>query len=201
MVDWNSIAVNIFSTAAIVGGISFVLKKSFEKLLDNRLKQAQEEHKIELAESQRRQAELFDKRFDSLKTAVSLVYRARNAARELSEDASLAFDSRNQNDRNRLNSIRAYHEAIEELLFEERSIMPVATFQILHDHKRTIFAFLRSIERLADLNRKRIPSESERSVLSARLQSDIKKEYEILEKGYQEIVNNSREFMGLEKNG
>lgn len=199
--DWNNIAINIFSTTAIVSALGFVLKKSFEKLLDNRLKQAQEEHKAELAESQRRQAEIFNKRFDALKIAVSLVYRARNAARELSENASIIDDQRNprhNRGRDRFKSIRAYHDAIEELLFEERSIMPAAAFKMLHDQKQSIHHFMSSQERASRIRRKGIKSKEEDAVFNRMAHKDIKEAFESLDKGYQEFVRVSQESMGLE---
>jgi hypothetical protein len=83
--NWNEIVVLLGGTGSIVAGGACLLKSSFEHLLDVRLKRIEEQNRAAIEELLQRQATLFDEPFSMAKTALSLVYRARNSAREVRE--------------------------------------------------------------------------------------------------------------------
>src|SRR5262249_23572149 len=100
---------------------------------------------VDVDELRRREALIFDQQLEILKTALSLVYRARNIARTLKEshDAEVRYRHREP-----LRNLRSYHEAFENLLFEERALLPENLFNILHGLKHHLAYFVESVEYL-----------------------------------------------------
>jgi hypothetical protein len=74
---------------------------------------------------------VFERQFEVLRDAVALVYRARNAIRNLRDDLELSDN---------LHRLKTYHEAIESLMFEERALLPKLIFDILHGLKHHLHA-------------------------------------------------------------
>jgi len=196
MIDWNSVAVNIFSTSVIVGVLGFVLKSVFEKVLDRKFKESAEIQKSELTEFYRRKAHLFDQRFISLKTAVSLIYRARNAAREVcnivkDKDETLSLQHAHVNEE--LLSLVEYDNALKQILFEERGVLPDEAYQILHDHKGCAGRFVGMVKLLYE--NLEFPDEMEETHDTDDLRARIIRINSDLDHHYEKIVQLFKIFM------
>lgn len=200
--EWHSILISISGTAGVVGALGFVFRKSFEKLLETRLREIQEQQKAEISEAFRRKATVFDKQFDAFRTASSLVYRARNLSRQIKDAPYLLIEEREpgagkkQESRNVLEALRTYYRAIEELLYEEVGLMPKRPFKILHDQKYRIQRFLSTAELYADQQGK-IKIDNKKK---AHLQKDMTIAYEDLDRGYEIFLDFSRKYIGSEEN-
>lgn len=135
--DWNTITTLIVTSGVIATVIGFVLKKSFEKVLDLKIDQIKKKSAAEIQERKRREAVVFDKQFDVLKTCLALTYRARNTARDLvdrierdEKDIPGHIDKMDQR-----MSLRNYSEAIIALLYDERALIPPKLFAMAHELK------------------------------------------------------------------
>lgn len=128
-IDWSNIISATSIAAAIASAIGYALKKSFERILDARLKQAEEKSKAAISELTRRKAAIYDQQVSTLKTATSLVYRSRNTARTVKETA-IAGGIQDKNAD--IKTLLAQHAAIRELLYLDVAILPEEIFKSLH---------------------------------------------------------------------
>src|SRR6266508_4464464 len=111
--QWDTLITSIGGATVVLGALGYILKHSFERVLDAKLKESEERRKAEMAETARRQAALFDKQFGTLQTILELIYRARNVAREIVESEGKA-------ERRTLRRLTTFSEAVQELLYEQR---------------------------------------------------------------------------------
>lgn len=137
--DFTQLLASVGGTAVVVAAIAYVLRHSFERLLDSKLKLIEERSKLAAAEDARRQSLLFDKRFDLFRSVATLLYRAKVAAQE-------SLTKQDPADRDReLRRLESYHQAIVELLFQERALLPEHVFQIVHDAKHALRDLLKTL--------------------------------------------------------
>ncbi len=166
MFDPQILLTTVLGSGAVVAAAGYVLRKYFDRILDIRMSTLQEQNKAILTEMSRRRAAVYDQLFDVLRTSASLVYRARNCARDIS--AHPAHIDR-KHSRERLEGLKAYHTAIEELLYEQRALLPDSIFRNLHEMKTSLSAFILHVERY----RRTKKSEGEQSEKSLEIQRDI----------------------------
>lgn len=81
----------------------------------------------------------------ALKTAISLVYRARNSARTLADPKYV----RKATDRRAVHQVLdSYMLAVENILYEERALLPETLFPLFHEAKNVIIDVMMSAQRL-----------------------------------------------------
>lgn len=137
--DVTQLLASVGGTAVVVAAIAYVLRYSLERMLDSKLKVFEERSKLAAAENARRQSLLFDKRFDLFRSVTTLLYRAKVAAQE-------SLTKQDPADRDReLRRLESYHQAIVELLFQERALLPKHVFQIVHDAKHVLRNLLKAL--------------------------------------------------------
>ena len=197
--DWPTIISSILGTAGVIGGLGLLLRKSIDKLLEVRLSEIKAVQKAEISEAFRRQAAVFDMQFDALKTAASLAYRARNVARQIRETPHLLRAGQKgagqpPTSRDILAALKAYHLALEELLFEEVGLLPSRSFALLHDQKCRTQAFLSVAEQLSRALSDDEPPMGELE----RIQKRLDVAFSNLEEGFEKTVANSRLSLGTE---
>src|SRR5437899_3036690 len=103
--QWGTFITSVGGAGAVLGIVGYLLKRSFESILNTKLKESEDRHKALMAETLRRQAALYDEQFEAFKTIVELVYRARNLAREIA-------DSNGRVDRSTFSSLNNCHLSI-----------------------------------------------------------------------------------------
>ena len=135
-----------------------------------------------MTETVRRQAALYDQQFGALKTILALIYRARNAAREI-------YQSDGRADRDAYQRLQAYHTSMQEILFEQRAILPKDVFLTAHDSKHHLIGLLSAIERF------RRPGRSEPRPDH---NDEVRKIYELLDAGYQRLVSAVQSHIKIE---
>lgn len=134
-----------------------------------------------------KQAAIYDEQVETLKMALSLVYRARNAARHVKDKPD---DIDRKESREKLHSLRSYHCAMEELLFEQRAILPQHIFVQLHDLKNEVAGFVNCVESYRHKRRRQQGNEE------LRVTKDILSFYERLDSSYQRLVRSVQTHMG-----
>jgi hypothetical protein len=150
-VDWATILSSTGLSAAVFGGLSLLLKKSVENSLAVFFETVKEERKARIQEEVRRQAKLFDRQFESFSTVLALVYRARNASRELREllenaEPEKGLEKSTPHHKGEVmkavsdlrKRIVTYHRALEELLFQDRIYFSGLVFSLAHESKGVI---------------------------------------------------------------
>ncbi|MCP4370789.1 MAG: hypothetical protein GY797_22150 [Deltaproteobacteria bacterium] len=138
--DWSTVATSILGSSAIMSAIAFILKKSFMRALDLKFENLKEIQKARIKEEIRRNAKLFDSQFDVMRTALSLVYRARNTARELLKQYDLCKGETTLDVRRNQDAFVTYAQAIKTLLYDEKAILPKNVIEIIHDLKNSLAA-------------------------------------------------------------
>jgi hypothetical protein len=128
--DWQTILTSVASSGVVTAGICYVIKKTFDRTLELKIEQLKEERKAEIQESMRRKAFLYDKQYEALKLSVSLVYRLRNAYRDvlvhISERDAKGIQAS-------VKQLHAFSDALREVLFTERATLPGFIFDMGHD--------------------------------------------------------------------
>jgi transcriptional regulator with XRE-family HTH domain len=89
-----------------------------------------------------RHAILFAHELAALKATLSLAYRCRNAARCLAESAEGIVRTAGQQ---RLRQLRDLHADLEDLLYEERALLPTDVFDVGHRLKHELLEFFTRI--------------------------------------------------------
>lgn len=133
--DWQTILTSIVSSGVVTAGICYVLKKAFDRTLDLKIEQLKEEHKAEIQENTRRKAWLFDRQAEALTLSVSLVYRLRNAYRDV------LVHMKEKDTKGTAASVKQLHtfsDALREVLFTERATLPGFIFDMGHDLAKRI---------------------------------------------------------------
>jgi hypothetical protein len=183
--DWPTIITSVTGSGVAMAAVTWMAKQSFEKILESRLRAAEERSKALSAETLRRQATAYDKAFDTLRMATSLCYRARNKAREISDEPeSIIFGRRRDDRRNAVRALSSYHEALQELLFQERALIPSDAFEFLHDQKHALYGFLAEIE----AHSKRPPPDQITPEKKKLAIERIERSFKHLDEGYQEFT-------------
>jgi hypothetical protein len=126
-IDWRALITTGSFSAIAVAATVFVLKHTFETVLTSAAKRIEENAKVTTAEAIRRQAAIFDQQLSVLKSCAAAVYRARNAARDLRDSALSGTQTQLDAD-----TLQHHHDALQELLFQERAILPQTIFTMLH---------------------------------------------------------------------
>ena len=135
--------------AAIIG---YVLKTSFTKALDVKIEKLKEENRASINEQVRRQAFLFDQHYELYKKALSVIYRLRNTLRELKLEidkvahrksdpmAILRYIEIIDEYADEHNTLRTHGDKLQDMLYENRALIPESIFAYLHDVKHVIYS-------------------------------------------------------------
>jgi predicted membrane chloride channel (bestrophin family) len=177
VLDPEILLTTLLGSGVVVAAASYVLRRYFDRTLDIRMTAIQEQNTAILTEMSRRRAVVYDQLFDVLRTAASLVYRARNFARDI--NAHPEHIDRKQ-PRERLEGLKAYQTAIEELLYEQRSLLPDSIFRNLHDMKGYLQGFIVRVE----MYRRYKHSEGERSTQLRDIQREMTTFFQHLDTQY-----------------
>ena len=127
--QWDVVLGAIGGVGAIIIAVTLFLKHGFERLLDLKLKEAENRNKILLTELTRRQAALFDLQLSPLSSLLSHLYRLRNIAREF-KDAKTPSHQLELAERTK----RCAND-VQSLLVDYRAVLPSAVFSVAHSAK------------------------------------------------------------------
>ncbi|HKI01443.1 MAG TPA: toll/interleukin-1 receptor domain-containing protein [Thermoanaerobaculia bacterium] len=132
--------------------------------------------------------QVFAQQLSALKAALALTYRSRNVARTLKQSPGDAVLPGHRDARNILGS---YHQAVENLLFEERALLPDKIFRILHDLKSQLrkFIFILDMYRDKPAGHRRSPPPN--------LNNEVAAAYEGLEQSYEALVQAVQSHIGV----
>ena len=190
-IDWSNIVSTTLIAAAVAGAIGYALKKSFERILDARIKQAEEKNKAAITEITRRKAAIYDQQVSTLKTATSLVYRSRNTARSVKETAILGGKPEKDSD---IKTLQAQYAAIRELLYLDVAILPEEIFKALHRQGHNLHDFAAALEPIAKIRSKNVePSEQEKLL--------VEEKFLLLDNDYQQLVSLVHRHLGVAGEG
>jgi hypothetical protein len=192
-VDWKTIATTLVTTSVAVSAIGYLFRKTFERVVDARMKISEEQHKALITERARRKAAIFDKRLEAFQAALSLLYRARNAAREINEAPADILKGEIKTHVHRLDR---YHLALDEVLFEDRLILSEVVFRELHRAVNLLHHFLETVKDYADSAR--MPNSEEKSQLLGEKVGELRRLYEEIDNAYQQSVIMFRKGIGDE---
>ena len=133
--DWQTVVTSIASSGVIASGIGYMLKKTFDRTLELHFQKVSDQNKALIQESVRRYAFVYDKQFEVFKLILSLIYRLRNSVKELSEQVE---NMSQRESRELYKRFQGYNEALVEVLFEERAILPESIFLAVHELKSVL---------------------------------------------------------------
>jgi len=190
--DWQTVVTSIASSGVIASGIGYMLKKTFDRTLELHFQKVSDQNKALIQESVRRYAFVYDKQYEVFKLILSLTYRLRNSVGDLSEQVE------NMNQRESLElykRFQGYNEALVEVLFEERAILPESIFLVAHELKSTL-AGINSNLRFIDVTR------NDNRMTSGLLQmryTDIRMDYELIDALYQQLVKEIQDAIDVYK--
>jgi signal transduction histidine kinase len=94
--------------------------------------------KAEIQEDFRRQALVWNSQYEAGRALIALIYRFRNAFRELSSIVDAKSGQERHQRRVLFNRLEAYGGGIIELLYEQRAILPQGLFRAAHDLRRPL---------------------------------------------------------------
>jgi hypothetical protein len=140
--DWKLILGSATTTGILLAIAAYVMKHTFEKILDTRLKEIEERHKASIAENIRRSGMVFDQQLTALKQAVELIYATRNMARAAAQGELSHKGLDRAHD-----ALLSNYRRVEQLLFSERAILPATIFRELHALKHLSFQLCSVLER------------------------------------------------------
>jgi Na+-transporting NADH:ubiquinone oxidoreductase subunit NqrC len=189
--DWQviltSVITSLVSSSVIVAGIMYVLKRSFDRALDLRYEKLLEESHLRARESSRRDAQVYDKQVDILKEVLSLIYRLRNTTRDLAaqiekEDLSKVNET--------MKRFITYHSALDEVILEERALLPPPLFNLAHESKITALPLVADIENI---------SRGKKSDKLQELYISTAEYFKRIDRLYQLMVNNVQAQIGVVK--
>jgi hypothetical protein len=143
--DWVTLLASLGGSTLLIIVFGYVLRESFLRRIELEFEKLKAETAAGIAERARRESMLFDQQFSAAKTSLALVYRSRNAARELVE--SLKAPTAETNVRALQETVSQLHGALESLLYAERAVLPRPVFVALHDLKHLINSFLMLVDR------------------------------------------------------
>lgn len=149
--DWTVLITAAISGAGAAGIVVFAIKKFIERAITLRFDRLSEKNRVELQESIRRQAFIYDRSFEAAKEALSVVYRARNTLRKLLEcipefpTSSVSFrEHATINDL--LIKLKRTCEDLYETLYEDHSVMARDFFRPFHALKNIVENVLSNLE-------------------------------------------------------
>ena len=143
LMDWKAIIAGAISGAGVAGVFVAVMNKVIERTVLLRFERLAEKHRIELQESVRRQAFVYDRQFEVARQALSEIYRTRNILKEVLK----CFPERplKQVTFGNHATLNSLHEQLKksvqtfyELLYEDHSLMPREFFGVFHALKNRI---------------------------------------------------------------
>ena len=147
MSQWETIITSVISSGLIASASIFVAKKTIEKGIETKFKQIENQHKIDIEENKRREAKLFDDRYELYKIITSLLYRVRNSHRDLANELES-----NEINQGVLDSISKTHDEysklLDKLIFDNRVIFPDIFFNEIHDLNKNIAHSNQNLRRL-----------------------------------------------------
>jgi hypothetical protein len=189
--DWVTLAASIGGSGAAVAALGYVLKVAAERSLDVRISKLQQENKAQIQEQFRRQAFLWDRQFEAARSLLSLIYRFRNAFRELSLVLSSDDEAKIRKAAEILRRLNAYGEAVSEILYEERAVLPEPLFRAAHELKTPLLQ-LRSLSQQY-ISRRPTSRSKERRPVEAQIQ-DL---YKIIDAIYTMVTDIVHESLGV----
>jgi hypothetical protein len=154
-------------TAMLAGATSsavvlFAAKKLFESLIDSRIRRADSAYAADFAEHMRRRAALFDAQADAIDELTALVYRIRNASRELtSRDLGTTVSDVEM-------TLRSLSDQFALGLTARRAVLPSLLFGTIHGIRTPLRDLLLDLDRL----QKAEPTDRETILVSARNEVD-----------------------------
>ena len=187
--QWDALLTQVVATGTMVAAATFVLKLWIQKLFDIRFKELEERTKARIAETSRRDAAIYDRQFDTLKTALSLVYRARNTARDIQESPE---EVNTQNGRDRLRTLQAHSETVRDVLISERAILPDHIFRNLHSLKHHLLGFVQGVEELRSIRQR-----GAKDGRIAKMADHLRHMYDGLDANYCQLVVLIQQQMGV----
>jgi len=193
--DWNTLVASLVGSGAVVGGIGYLLKLATERALDVRLDKLRQENQAQIQEQFRREAFIWDKQFEATKSLLSLVYRFRNAFRELATlgDGASGEDRKTRNEIVR--RLNIYARAVSEILYEERAVLPPELFKAAHELQTPVVELELLTKRY--FSKKVSPaSENDQSALPR----ELKSLYARIDAVYSVVVNLSHVVLGVAEN-
>ena len=122
--DITTLLVTVGGSAAAVAAVGFLLRQSFQTLLDARL--AAYEKKLEET------AALHARQADGMISLLETTYRIRNAVRDLAETSP---EWRAAPADPRLANLETCYNTLQEQLYKHRAVMPETLFQLFHELK------------------------------------------------------------------
>lgn len=143
--DWKTVIISIAGSGVVVGVVAYVFKKAIEKAIATHFEVLKERDKQKLQEETRRSGIIFNRQFEVLSTVLSLVYRSRNAIRDV---ISAPTELPEMEMRDLLDRVTNYSQAIVNLLYEERSILPESMFKLAHEMGQPLRAIVMNIKTL-----------------------------------------------------
>jgi hypothetical protein len=185
------LATQFFASGTIVAGAAFVLKLWMERLFDSRFKELEERTKAQIAEGSRRDAAIYDQQFESLKTALSLVYRARNIAREIQNSPE---ESNTRDGQKQFDQLVGYDQSIGGLLFMERAILPSDLFRKLHGLRHELHGFKVIVDEY-----RRIRQRGSRDERLGRVADELRQVYGRLDAQYEQLTLAIQDQIGVQK--
>lgn len=181
--DWSTVAIAVPAAAAAAGVVGVVLRVTVERAIDARFKILEEQNRAKIQEETRRQSRLYDRQFDALKAALTITYRLRNTLREVTTDAPPEMNRVKE----LMSRVRTLHDALSELLFEERAILPEGLFVHLHELRHEFDS----------LSRYQLQTPR----LAAKTKDDwarVRSKYQIIDKLYLELASSVRIAIGAD---
>lgn len=190
--DWVTLVASIGGSGAVVAAIGYVVKLAAERSLDVRVSKLQQENAAQIQEQFRRQAFLWDRQFEAARSLLSLIYRFRNAFREL----SVIFHNREKpgawEAEEMLRRLNAYGEAVSEILYEERAVLPKPLFEAAHELKTPLYELRCLGERY--LSGRAASRSKERRPVEAQIQNL----YKIIDAIYTMVTELAHEILGVD---
>src|SRR5688572_24553970 len=139
--DWSILLTSIGGSAAVAAILVWGAKTAIERTLDVRLKRAEAEQQANIQELFRRQAFVWDRQFETSRILLGLIYRVRNAARDIAAQASASDATSKVSDktiRELVQRLTTYTGSVQSILFDERAIVPQVIFKLAHDTKISV---------------------------------------------------------------
>ncbi len=127
--DWKNILTSVLSAAFIVGLLEFFIKQGYKKLLEKKIE--------EVKEQLRQKGKVYDIQLNAYLVMDELVYRARNAVKEIYY--LLNSGETDVNDfAEFIEKLKTYNNALMELLYEKRAVLPPGIFKNVHKLKTEV---------------------------------------------------------------
>ncbi|WP_286765251.1 MULTISPECIES: hypothetical protein [Rhodopirellula] len=185
--DLTSVATTVLSSTVVVGICVFTLKLWIDRSMAASFAALEERLKAGIAEESRRTALSYDELGSTLKVCLSLLYRARNLARELFNNPD---DLTARRGRQKLEILNTYTESIEDLMFENRALIPDNLFKMLHGAKGALSGFAHGIDELRKLRHR-----GEDDKFKDHVGVDLAQFYQFVDDAYNELTKEIQEFL------